>query len=68
VSLTYSVEDRDELARLVTAARDVLPTADAPAIVLRAMRALVAIVDSRHSPDGVVTVASLLKAAGLDQA
>ncbi|WP_413808144.1 hypothetical protein [Streptomyces sp. OE57] len=64
--LTYPVADRDETARLIAAARDVLPDLESSEIVLRALRALVAVIDSRHSPDGVVTVASLLKAAGLN--
>lgn len=64
--LTYPVADRDETARLITAARDVLPDLEPSAIVLRALRALVAVIDSRHSPDGTVSIASLLKAAGAD--
>jgi hypothetical protein len=63
--LTYPVADRDETARLIATARDVLPDLESPEIVLRALRALVAVIDSRHSPDGVVTVAALLKAAGV---
>ncbi|MCC9686886.1 hypothetical protein [Streptomyces sp. MNU103] len=57
--------DRDETARLIAAARDVLPGLEPSEVVLRALRALVAVLDSRHDPDGVVTVAALLKAAGV---
>ncbi|MFU0240430.1 hypothetical protein ACKI1J_32415 [Streptomyces scabiei] len=64
--LTYPVADRDETARLITAARDVLPDLEPSEIILRALRALVAVIDSRHSPDGTVSIASLLKAAGAD--
>jgi ParB-like chromosome segregation protein Spo0J len=63
--LTYPVADRDETARLIAATRDVLPGLEPAEVVLRALRALVAVIDSRHSPDGVVTVAALLKAAGI---
>lgn len=62
--LTYLPPDRDEAARLVTVARGNFPGDTAPDIVLRALRALVAVLDSRHDPDGVVTVAALLRAAG----
>jgi hypothetical protein len=65
MTLTYVPEDRDEAARLVSAVREVLPAEGAPAVVLRALRALVAVLDSRHDPDGVVTVAALLKSAGI---
>lgn len=65
LTLTYPVADRDETSRLITAARDVLPDLESAEIVLRALRTLVAVIDSRHSPDGVVTVAALLKAAGI---
>ncbi len=65
LTLTYPVADRDETSRLITAARDVLPELESAEIVLRALRTLVAVIDSRHSPDGVVTVAALLKAAGV---
>lgn len=65
--LTYPVADRDETARLITAARDVLPDLEPSEIILRALRALVAVIDSRHSPDGTVSIASLLKAAGADE-
>lgn len=65
LTLTYPVADRDETGRLITAARDVLPDLEGAEIVLRALRTLVAVIDSRHSPDGVVTVAALLKAAGI---
>ncbi|WP_433341689.1 ParB N-terminal domain-containing protein [Streptomyces sp. CA-253872] len=63
VVLAYSTEDHDEYARLLTAARDVFPSADPAYIALRALRALVAVIDSRHSPDGAVSIAALLKAA-----
>jgi len=66
--LNYVPEDRDEAARLVSAAREVIPAAGAPEIVLRALRALAAVLDCRHTHDQVVTVAALLKAAGVDDA
>ncbi|MEV0016665.1 hypothetical protein [Streptomyces tendae] len=62
--LTYPAADRDEAARLVVAARDVFPAEDAAVIVLRALRTLVAVLDTRHAHDGVVTVQALLRAAG----
>ncbi|CAL9611914.1 hypothetical protein SUDANB1_05644 [Streptomyces sp. enrichment culture] len=62
--LHYPPEDRDEAARLVTAARETFPGDEAPAIVLRALRTLVAVLDSKHDPDGVVTLRALQKAAG----
>ncbi|UQA95640.1 hypothetical protein [Streptomyces halobius] len=65
MTLTYLPADRDEAARLVSAAREVFPGEAAPAIVLRALRALTAVLDSRHSHDGVVTAPALLKAAGI---
>ncbi|MCF3960284.1 ParB/RepB/Spo0J family partition protein [Streptomyces fuscigenes] len=65
-SVVLTVADGDEASRLITAARDVLPDLPAGEIVLRALRALVAVIDSRHTADSVVTVAALLKAAGLD--
>ena len=65
--LTYPVADRDETARLLATARDVLPGLESPEIVLRALRALVAVIDSRHSPDGTVSIAALLKSAGIDE-
>jgi hypothetical protein len=65
MTLTYVPEDRDEAARLVSAVREVVPGEPAPAVVLRALRALVAVLDSRHDPDGVITVAALLKSAGI---
>ncbi|MFE3378740.1 ParB/Srx family N-terminal domain-containing protein [Streptomyces anulatus] len=67
MTLTYLPPDRDEAARLVAAARELFPAEGAPEIVLRALRALTALMDSRHAHDGVVTVAALLKAAGVDQ-
>jgi hypothetical protein len=63
--LTYPVADLDETTRLIMAAREVIHGQDSE-IILRALRALVAVLDSRHSPDGVVTVAALLKAAGVN--
>ncbi len=65
--LHYAPDDRDEAARLVAASRDTFPTDEPPGIVLRALRTLVAVLDSRHSPDGVVTVAALTKAARADR-
>lgn len=65
--LTYTVEDRDEAARLVSIAREMFEAEAAAAIVLRALRTLVAVLDSRHDPDGVVTVAALLRAAGANR-
>lgn len=64
--LTYTLADREEAGRLVYAAREVLPDADAADLVLRGLRTLVAVLDARHSHDGVITVAALLKAAGVD--
>lgn len=64
--LTYTAEDRDEAALLLSAAREVLPAAETPELILRALRALLAALDSRHDPDGVITVAALLKAAGVE--
>ncbi|MGW3971179.1 hypothetical protein ACWEFD_18005 [Streptomyces ardesiacus] len=66
--LTYPAADRDEAARLVVAARDVFPAEDAAVIVLRALRTLVAVLDTRHAHDGVVTVQALLRAAGAPEA
>ena len=62
--LTYPAADRDEAARLVAATREVFQAEDASVIVLRALRTLVAVLDSRHAHDGVVTVKALLRAAG----
>jgi len=62
--LTYPAADRDEAARLVAAAREVFKDEDASVIVLRALRTLVAVLDTRHAHDGVVTVKALLRAAG----
>ncbi|MFD7573300.1 hypothetical protein ACFV6U_22660 [Streptomyces sp. NPDC059810] len=67
MTLTYLPPDRDEAARLVAAARELFPAEGAPEIVLRALRALTALLDSRHAHDGVVTVSALLKAAGVEQ-
>ncbi|GGW99987.1 ParB/Srx family N-terminal domain-containing protein [Streptomyces chryseus] len=67
MTLTYLPPDRDEAARLVSAAREMFPAEGAPEIVLRALRALTALLDSRHNHDGVVTVSALLKAAGVDR-
>jgi hypothetical protein len=66
--LTYPAADRDEAARLVVVAREVFPAEDAAVIVLRALRTLVAVLDSRHAHDGVVTVEALLRAAGAPEA
>ncbi|MFJ4627155.1 hypothetical protein [Streptomyces sp. NPDC088847] len=65
--LHYETPDRDEAARLVTAAREVFPGEEAPTIVLRSLRTLVAVLDSRHAHDGVVTVSALLRAAGVER-
>ncbi|MFE6682569.1 hypothetical protein [Streptomyces sp. NPDC057729] len=68
MTLTYlPPPDRDEAARLVASAREMFPAEGAPEIVLRALRALTALLDSRHAHDGVVTVSALLKAAGVNQ-
>jgi hypothetical protein len=61
--LTYTIDDRDEVARLVAAAREALPSPDAADVVLRALRTLVAVLDARHDA-GEVTVSALLKSAG----
>jgi hypothetical protein len=66
--LTYPAADRDEAARLVAAAREVFGAEDASVIVLRSLRTLVAVLDSRHAHDGVVTVKALLRAAGAPEA
>jgi hypothetical protein len=61
--LTYTIDDRDEVARLVAAAREALPSPDAADVVLRALRILVAALDARHDPEKA-TVGALLKSAG----
>ncbi|MEW2631646.1 hypothetical protein AB0903_08295 [Streptomyces sp. NPDC048389] len=66
MTLTYLPPDRDEAARLVSVAREMFPAEGAPEIVLRALRTLTAVLDSRHAHDGVVTVSALLKAAGVE--
>lgn len=67
VRLSYSPADRDEVTRLIIAARvGSLKDATAPDIVLRSLRALIAVLDSRHAPDQPVTVAALLRAAGVN--
>lgn len=63
--LTYANADREEIGRLVQAAREVIPDADAADLILRALRTLVAVLDARHAHDGTVTATALLKAAGL---
>lgn len=63
--LTYASADRDEIARLVHAAREVIPDADAADLILRGLRTLVALLDARDAHDGMVTAAALLKAAGV---
>lgn len=63
--LTYTSADREEIARLVHAAREVIPDADAGDLILRALRTLVALLDARHAHDGMVTATALLKAAGV---
>lgn len=63
--LTYALADREEIARLVHAAREVIPDADAGDLILRALRTLVALLDARHEHDGMVTATALLKAAGV---
>lgn len=62
--LVYQVADRDEAGRHIAAARELLG-ADlrASEVVLRALRALSALLDSRHSPTPVA-ISSLLRAAG----
>lgn len=64
--LHYPQADRDEAARLVAACRETFTADDTGLIVLRALRTLVAVLDSRHNPDGAVTIAALAKAAGAD--
>ncbi|MDX3239378.1 hypothetical protein PV392_27560 [Streptomyces sp. ME03-5709C] len=66
--LAFTTADRKEAARLVTVAREVFADDTTAVIVLRALRALVAVLDSRHAHDGAVTLAALLKAAGADAA
>jgi len=63
--LTYPNADREEITRLVYAAREILPDADAADLILRALRTLVALFDSRHAHDGVITAEALLKTAGV---
>lgn len=64
--LTYTLADREEIARLVHAARELIPDTDAADLILRALRTLVALLDARHAHDGMVTATALLKAAGVD--
>jgi hypothetical protein len=64
--LHYPQADRDEAARLVAACRETFTADDTGLIVLRALRTLVAVLDSRHNPDGAITVAALTRAAGAD--
>ncbi|MDT0377252.1 hypothetical protein RM572_00480 [Streptomyces sp. DSM 42041] len=67
--LVYPLEDREEAARIIASTREVFgPEARASEIVLRALRALAALLDSRHAPEEPVTVAALLKAAGIEEA
>ncbi|MFZ4160464.1 hypothetical protein ACOZDE_18835 [Streptomyces griseoincarnatus] len=65
--LHYPTADHAEASRLVQASREVFPQDDSAAVVLRALRTLVAVLDSRHAHDGAITLASLLRAAGADR-
>ncbi|MCM1964857.1 hypothetical protein [Streptomyces sp. G1] len=67
VVLPFLPADRDEVARHITAARELLPDVPAPFVVLRALRALTAALDARHAHDGVITVAAILQAAGVKE-
>lgn len=64
--LTYTLADREEAVRLIRAARDVIPDADASDLVLRGLRTLVAVLDARHAHDGAVTATALLRTAGVE--
>lgn len=65
--LRYPPVDRAEAERLVAAARDWLGAElSAGEVVLRALRALAVIGDSRHDPGATVRIGSLLFAAGRD--
>ncbi|MFF5045660.1 ParB/Srx family N-terminal domain-containing protein [[Kitasatospora] papulosa] len=64
--LTYTVADRDEAARLISSAREqAYEAAGAPEVILNALRGLAAILRHREHPDRAVTVAQLLRAAGI---
>jgi hypothetical protein len=63
----YTAEDRAETDLLISDARELLGAdLGAPDIVLRALRAFVAVLRARDSPDGTVTPSELLKAADAD--
>lgn len=64
VILVYASDDREELGRLIAAAREVLG-ADlrAAEVLLRAMRVLMAALDARHDPNPI-TGGGLARAAG----
>jgi hypothetical protein len=61
--LVYPLEDRNEAARLVAAARDVLgPDLKAAEVILRALRVLAAVLDNREAPS--VSLAQIARVAG----
>ncbi|MGW2478123.1 hypothetical protein [Streptomyces sp. NPDC001665] len=67
MTLTHPPTDGAEAARLLSVARDVFPADGSPETVLRTLRTLAAVLDSRHVHDGVIILAALLKAAGVKQ-
>src|SRR5690606_4707832 len=65
--LRYPAADHAAASRRVQASREVFPQDASAAVVLRALRPLVAVLDSRHAHDGAVTLPALLRAAGAEQ-
>lgn len=65
-TLTFLTADRDEANRLVAQVRDTFPDLDAPAVVLRALRALAELTRRREHGDRDVPLYVLLGAAGID--
>lgn len=62
--LVYPLEDRDEAARLIAAARGVLGSdLKGSEVVLRALRTMIAVLDNRHNPQPV-TLSTIAKHAG----
>lgn len=63
--LSYTDPDRAEALRLITAAREWLGhDLDNAEVVLRALRTLTAVGDSRHNPMTTLTIGHLLRPAG----
>ncbi|MEV3895331.1 hypothetical protein [Streptomyces anulatus] len=65
LTLTYPDADRDEADRLIATARTAVPDADAPAVVLSALRLLDDVLARREQPAHDVPVTALLTAAGI---